>query len=344
MVRPLFLCLEDLAAVSDDERWLCCVAAVGRAPGLRITHEGRAAWRIDEGVTAELWTSADEQLVLYRLRDAVEIVLRRGERTLRVPTEKPVIVLHGDRIMLAEREHLVHVHGFARTVTAPYWYRPAQLATAAAIALSAALGACHENPPAVQSGSRAVAGRAPHDAGDSARDEDASIAAVDVMVIDAGAEASDALQAEATAATLDAGSPAEFAMGPVSVQAQPKPSPKPIEVRNHPPGPSVRDPFPQTTPVQDLQVAATLEALRPRLRACILQEREKRPGASGTVTLKVTIAPTGRVTNVKPQGGESLGGAVGCIVQAMRAAQFKASGAVSGPVTIEVPLRFSAPP
>ncbi|MBN1772478.1 MAG: hypothetical protein JXB32_14510 [Deltaproteobacteria bacterium] len=157
MSRPLAICLEDLTPRSPDERYLRCVAVVGRAPGLRVDDAGSVLWRDEAGAACELWVSADERLVLYRPDSGGRVVVRRAARSLEVPAAKPVILLDQDEVEVGGRRLRVHVHGDAPWVHAPQYLRttaprgPAKVA--AALALGAALGAagCKKDEP-VRSG------------------------------------------------------------------------------------------------------------------------------------------------------------------------------------------------
>lgn len=153
MSRPLAICLEDLAPRAPDERYLRCVAVVGRAPGLRLDGAGTVLWRDETGAACELWVSADERLVLYRPESGGRVVVRRASRSLDVPATKPVILLDQDEVEVGGRRLRVHVHGDAPRVYAPEYLRtttsrgPAKVA--AALALGAALGAagCKNDKP-----------------------------------------------------------------------------------------------------------------------------------------------------------------------------------------------------
>ena len=47
---PKAICLEDLATVDEDERYLCCAVEVGDAPGLSVDNRGQTQWLIDDDV------------------------------------------------------------------------------------------------------------------------------------------------------------------------------------------------------------------------------------------------------------------------------------------------------
>lgn len=77
MPQPLAICLEDLGARDPAQRYLRCVALVGRQPGLRVDAGGAVVWRPAELAACELWVSADDRLILYRTGDGAEVTLRR---------------------------------------------------------------------------------------------------------------------------------------------------------------------------------------------------------------------------------------------------------------------------
>ncbi|MBI5499047.1 MAG: hypothetical protein HY907_02315 [Deltaproteobacteria bacterium] len=147
MPKPLAICIEDLEPRDEGRRYLRCVAVVGRRPGLRVTGAGAVIWRSDDGVACELWVSGDDKLILYRPEGAPAVVCRRAGRSLDVPAGKPVVLLDQDEFDAGGRRLRVHVHGVARVVHEPSFLpvpRPASglpKAAAAAVALSAALGA-----------------------------------------------------------------------------------------------------------------------------------------------------------------------------------------------------------
>ena len=162
MPKPMAICIEDLDSQSKT-RYLRCVALPGRQPGLRLDKAGSVLWQSDDGVSCELWVSADERLILYRpeAKAPVPVTLHRTGRSLDVPHGKPVVVIDKDRIDVGSRHLRVHVHGRAPSVAAPSPLpsrprplgRLAQAATAAAlIGAVAATGGCtdidvRENPP-----------------------------------------------------------------------------------------------------------------------------------------------------------------------------------------------------
>ena len=163
MSKPIAICIEDL----DDQsktKYLRCVALPGRQPGLRLDEVGRVLWQSDDGVSCELWVSADDRLILYRPEDKTPVTLHRAGRSLDVPCGKPVVVVDQDQINVGSRNLRVHVHGEAPSVAAPSPLparsrplgRLAQAAaTAAVIGAVTAAGGCtdidvQETPPVVE--------------------------------------------------------------------------------------------------------------------------------------------------------------------------------------------------
>jgi len=151
MSRPLAICIEDLDAQSGIAKYTRCVALPGRQPGLRLDETGRVLWQSDDRVSCELWVSADERLILYRLEGATHVTLHRAGRSLDVPFGKPVVVIDQDQIDVGPRRLRVHVHGEAPSVVAPSplpsrlrpFDRVTQAAAAAAvIGAVAATGSC----------------------------------------------------------------------------------------------------------------------------------------------------------------------------------------------------------
>lgn len=160
MPRPLAICIEDLDSQSKT-KYLRCVALPGRQPGLRLDKAGRVLWQSDDGVSCELWVSADERLILYRpeAKAPIPVTLHRAGRSLDVPCGKPVVLIDKDQIDVGSRHLRIHVHGKAPSVAAPSLLpsRPRPLgrlaqaaATAAVVGAVAASGGCidvRETPP-----------------------------------------------------------------------------------------------------------------------------------------------------------------------------------------------------
>jgi hypothetical protein len=151
MPKPLAICIEDIGSQSKT-RYMRCVALPGRQPGLRLDETGQVLWRSDEGVSCELWVSADDRLVLYRPEGAPAVFLHRAGRSLDVPCGKPVFVIDKDEVDVGSRHLRIHVHGQSPSIAAPSplpsRLRPfshlAQAATAAAIVGAVTAFGCSE--------------------------------------------------------------------------------------------------------------------------------------------------------------------------------------------------------
>lgn len=146
MPRPMAICLEDLDAPHDDERYLRCVACPGGEPGLGLDGEGIVRWMPDGPAAYELWVSADGRLALERSHQAPAITVRRGGRSVRAPAGSPVILLDQDLLEVSGRRLCVHVHGEAEELHEPTWLSGRSLArmaraAAVALALGTAVGA-----------------------------------------------------------------------------------------------------------------------------------------------------------------------------------------------------------
>lgn len=140
MPQPLAICLEDIDPRDPAQRYLRCVALVGRQPGLRVDDGGAVVWKPAEFPACELWVSADDRLILYRT-GAVEVTVHRAGRSLEVPSGKPVVVLDQDSFVVNGRRLRIHVHGPATAVAPPSPLRPAARRTAAGVAAAVALSA-----------------------------------------------------------------------------------------------------------------------------------------------------------------------------------------------------------
>ena len=149
MPNPIAICIEDLDTSSEANRYLRCVAVVGRGHGLAVDARGAVTWkRSDEDAAFELCTSQDEQLALFKPGESGSVQVSRQGRTLDVPCGKPVILLDGDEIAVAGRNLRVHVHGPAPAVHPPSLlpaptgrFRKVARAAAAALAIGASAGA-----------------------------------------------------------------------------------------------------------------------------------------------------------------------------------------------------------
>ncbi len=121
-MRPFSICIEEIDRKAKTSRYTKCVALPGRQPGLRLDSIGNILWRSDDAAlinACELWVSADNRLILYRLEGAVPITVYRAGRSLDAPSSKPVVLINQDQIDISGRCLKVHLHGEAKKVTAP---------------------------------------------------------------------------------------------------------------------------------------------------------------------------------------------------------------------------------
>ena len=164
MPKPIAVCLEDLDAAREADRYLRCVAVDGGEAGLSVDAGGAVLWRHEAGAF-DLVVSQDERLVLLRPEGGAPSTVSRDGRSLEVPCGKPVVLLDQDRVDVGGRRLRLHVHGEAPDVHAPAPLEPEQdsgavanlaRAAATALALGAAVGAAgckslevRDRPPTV---------------------------------------------------------------------------------------------------------------------------------------------------------------------------------------------------
>lgn len=159
MPKPMAICIEDVDARNENEKYLRCVALVGREAGLRVDAHGAVLWKSDEDAACELWVSADNCLILYRPEGAVAVKVCRAGRGLDVPAAKPVVLLDKDQVVIGDRVLRVHVHGEAPGISAPSPFVPGKKTVsawgkaAAALAIGSVVGGAgcevRQSPPVV---------------------------------------------------------------------------------------------------------------------------------------------------------------------------------------------------
>jgi len=156
MPAPQAMCLEDLAPSDELSRYTQCVAVAGGEPGLGLDRRGGVLWRKGRVTGCELWVSLDERLMLLRPEGAAPVTVRRGERSLDVPFERPVVLLDQDEVEVGGKRLRLHLHGEVDDVFAPAPYPlrdtgvgRAVRAAAAALAIGVAAGnpACNGSSP-----------------------------------------------------------------------------------------------------------------------------------------------------------------------------------------------------
>ncbi|MBN2194859.1 MAG: hypothetical protein JW751_18730 [Polyangiaceae bacterium] len=143
MPKPISLCLERLDPATKG-RYFRCTARSGREAGLALSPSGRILWCSESPAAVALWVSGDEKLVAFRPSGTPTVRLERAERHLELPEERPVVLLQGDELALAEHRFRVHLHGATDVVEPPRLLRTARAAAAALAVGSASLG-CSSN-------------------------------------------------------------------------------------------------------------------------------------------------------------------------------------------------------
>jgi len=121
-LKPFSICIEEIDRKAKTSCYTKCVALPGRQPGLRLDNIGNILWRGDDAAltnACELWVSADNRLILFRLEGAVPIKVYRAGRSLDVPSSKPVVLINQDQIDISGRNLKVHLHGEAKKIVAP---------------------------------------------------------------------------------------------------------------------------------------------------------------------------------------------------------------------------------
>ena len=119
---------------------------------------GHVRWRSESTLACELLVTLDGRLAVWRRPGATPVVVTRAQRSLEVPVEKPVILLHEDELSIAFRRLRVHVHGAASSATAPDFlvaprpkrtlFRSAATAAVVGASLAAATpGVAQQGPP-----------------------------------------------------------------------------------------------------------------------------------------------------------------------------------------------------
>lgn len=139
MPRAKSICLEDLG--DAPPRFVQCIVLPGNEPGLGLESSGAISWKADRPGCCELYVSVDDRLILLCTDPTVVVEVSRSGRSLRAPVGKPVVVLHGDQIRVAERRYGLHVHGATHATHAPLPFEPRPGPRGVRIAAAIALGA-----------------------------------------------------------------------------------------------------------------------------------------------------------------------------------------------------------
>jgi hypothetical protein len=111
MPTPKAICIEDLAGARSQPRYTQCVALPGNEKGLALDEQGHLVWKNERSEACQIWISADDRLILYRLPDAPPVEVSRAGRSVMAPVKNPVVLLDGDEIAIGGRRLRVHIHG-----------------------------------------------------------------------------------------------------------------------------------------------------------------------------------------------------------------------------------------
>jgi hypothetical protein len=148
MSEPIAVCIEMLDTADPAERFVRCVAVPGGTPGLALAGNGVVLWEAARPSGCELCVSVDGRLLLWRPAEAEPVLVSRAGRSLKVPFEKPVVLLDQDEVDVGARRMRLHVHGPAAAVHPPAplraRVRSATATLAAAMALGTAATGCDE--------------------------------------------------------------------------------------------------------------------------------------------------------------------------------------------------------
>ncbi|MBI5535689.1 MAG: hypothetical protein HY898_23360 [Deltaproteobacteria bacterium] len=139
MSEPTLVCLERLSA-RPEERFVRCVALGGAGPGLALDARGAIVWMQSTGIACALRMSRDGQLLAVRSRDALSVHVHRAGRSLEAPCDKPVVLLAGDEIEIAQARWRIHLHGPAAEIHPPRLLSPRRWVAMAAMATAVVAG------------------------------------------------------------------------------------------------------------------------------------------------------------------------------------------------------------
>lgn len=232
--RPLVVCLQEVGVAADEAITWRCVAVPGKLDGLALGPDGAVRWREEPAGRIALGVTGDEQLGLWRPREAPAPTLSRAGRAFAVPEERVVIVLHDDELAIGAQRWRVLLHGPAQHVAPP---KPLGLeralrraATVGALGLATGLAACERAEQDPSNGTSAA-------------------------TANSGATSSDASDASVLAAPSNAGSAAAAPSGAVPIDAGTAPSARTSPSASHSaPSPATKAPPPANKPPLDVRV------------------------------------------------------------------------------------------
>ena len=140
-MKPLSLCLERTDTPATADRFVQCVAIVGREPALALGADGVVLWADPDRAALELWVSADERLMAFRVPSAPSCTVVRAGRRYAIPEQKPAVLLDADELELGSARLRLHVHGPAPRVSRPMPWAPRRSHVFRAAATAVAVGA-----------------------------------------------------------------------------------------------------------------------------------------------------------------------------------------------------------
>lgn len=120
MHDPVAICLERVNPMPGENRFVQCTVITGAETGLGLDEHGNATWRDMASTVAEFFISADERVMFLKTEKCTgEAIVSREGRSLNAPVNKPVVIIHGDTIKIADRILKIHLHGNTEYIHAP---------------------------------------------------------------------------------------------------------------------------------------------------------------------------------------------------------------------------------
>ncbi|MBU1219035.1 hypothetical protein KKF34_06170 [Myxococcota bacterium] len=120
MHDPVAVCLERVNPKPGENRFVQCTVITGAETGLGLDEHGNATWRDMASTVAEFFISADDRVMFLKTEKCTgEAIVSREGRSLAAPVNKPVVIIHGDTIKIADRILKIHLHGQTEYIHAP---------------------------------------------------------------------------------------------------------------------------------------------------------------------------------------------------------------------------------
>ena len=141
MPEPIAICVEDLAPVDVNDRFVRCVAKVGRGDGLALDPAARPVFGKQTNAACELVVSLDQRLLLIRHEGAPTVTVFRAGRSLEAAVGHLVLLVDQDEVQVGDKRVRIHIHGLSPEVHAPKPFVPKAVKTAVSMAAVMALAA-----------------------------------------------------------------------------------------------------------------------------------------------------------------------------------------------------------